>query len=355
MRTEDDGRALREKIDSAPRSPGCYLFYDGAGHIIYVGKSINLHDRVRSYFYASAKNDERISDLVREIRDVTFVGTQTELDALIEEYMLIKRHKPWFNAQHIRTLVPHYLRVDISGARAAISIETEVVGDARHLGPFKDAYKAEEALALLGLIWNTPMCGKRGWREDARPCLHFEMGRCYAPCRGNRESEAAWRGRDELEAFLAGNASPVLERLLEEMRCDALGLRFEEAQRKKDRMEQLERLGRRIQHGFHIQPDTGGLLLMRGFGEAVYSIFLIREGRVHGRIRLAGDAPPEQAAEALSDIARPGEADLPGDPLMAACLSEIAAYRRFCPLPEGAGRDALHSALRTLREAARDG
>lgn len=346
-----DQRSLQDKIDSAPDAPGCYLYYDRMENIIYVGKSKCLRERVRSYFVPSAKADERIAKLIREICDISYVTTETELDALMEEYRLIKLHRPWFNAQHIRTLRPHFLRFHLEGAFPAVEIvqEGEALGE-WVLGPFKDSFKAEEALDWLNQIWNTPLCGKPAWPKGARPCLYHGMGRCFAPCRAD-PAAPPYPYRDELAAFLAGTPAPTLARLQNAMAAAISALHFEEAGQIKASIDQLDALARKIERGFHITPQTHAILLMRGFGERDFSVFYVRDGRVRSRTMLPADMAADAAADQFIGDIQQAKPDAFAHPAAEACLMEISAYRQFALLPPEADLSALRAAYMSLHPA----
>lgn len=337
--------ALQSKIEAAPDTPGCYLFYDAMGNIIYVGKSIRLHERMRSYFVPSARDDERIAPLVREIRDVAYVQAETELDALMEEYRLIKRHKPWFNAQHIRSLLPHFIRVGLSSAHpTAVIVRDQAQGPC--LGPFRDIHRAEEALQWMNRIWHTPLCGRANWPAGARPCLYHGMGRCPAPCALPADA-APSPAVAELAAFLAGDAQPTIDRLQHDMAAAASALRFEEALAIKEALGYLTALARRVAHGFVISGDTHAIVLMRGFGERDFSAFYCKDGSVKGRLRVPAGTDADDAANTFMQAI--ATSTLEATPLgVEACICEISAWRRFVRLAPDAGPDAIRAAYAAL-------
>lgn len=342
---------LQGKIEAAPEGPGCYLFHDARGNVIYVGKSIRLRERVRSYFTPSARDDERIAPLVREIRDVAYVQAETELDALMTEYRLIKRHRPWFNAQHIRSLLPHFILVALAGAYpTAVIVQAPAAGQC--IGPFRDIHRAEEALRRMNRIWQTPLCGHADWPKAARPCLYHGMGRCRAPCAQAKDA-APSPAVAELAAFLAGDAQPARDRLRREMADMAGAMRFEAALSIKEALEGLEALARKASQGLAIGGDTHAIVLMRGFGEQALSAFYCKGGRVMGRLRLHNGMAAEDAAAALMQAVATNTLE-PTPPGIEACICEISAWRRFTPLAPDASPQALREACATLLRMAAD-
>lgn len=339
--------ALREKVESAPRAPGCYLFLDDDGGIIYIGKSKCLHNRVRSYFGLSAQKDERITDLIRAIRDVRFVQTETELDALIEEYRLIKRHKPWFNSQHIRDIRPCFLRIQMGDPCPRVTIEREPEPGGKYIGPVGNAFRAEELIDLMGHVWHTPFCGRERWPASARPCLHHQMGHCLAPC-CPAAPPAPYPYADELAEFLAGRPEAALDRLRDEMATAAANMQFELAGLRKKELAGLEQLADRVRYSFRILPSTTGLLLMRGYGEEAFSVFLLAGGYVGRRVRFEAGTTKAQARKHFAAALKRGGDEPPDDPAMAACLSEIAAYKRFAPLSSPGDAEETRAAFAAL-------
>lgn len=324
---------LKAKVKKAPRTPGCYLFYDRFGHIIYVGKSKQLNHRVGSYFQESAQKDERIVDLIRTICDVSYLQTDTELDALIQEYLLIKKHKPFFNSQHIRSYRPHYLEIQQVDGFPVLSEAEEVHLDGHmYLGPFRDGYKVQEVVELLNQVLHTPLCGKAFWPDGQRSCLHHEMGKCYAPCCGS-PGVAVYPYAAKLAAFLEGRAEVVLEQLSKDMLAAASEQRYEEALAIKSTMERMTILARKTEFGFAITPQTHAILMMRGYGEQGFSVFYIQQGQVKTRVQFHEGISEAELTTAFMEVIQKSENGEAENKMMSACLQEISAHKRFSLLP----------------------
>lgn len=340
-------KTLAEKIKEAPKAPGCYLFYDGQGRILYVGKAKSLASRVRQYFHAAAREDERIAPLVPRIADVQYVTTPTETDALLEEYRLIKLHKPWFNAQLKRDTEHPYLRIGLAEAFPSISVAwQEADGGAAYYGCFFDIYDAEEAMELLGDVWKTPRCGKAPLPE--RPCLYHGMGKCAGPCGGHIAQDAYRAAIGEISALLAGEDVPALASLRARVAEHAAALAFEKAQETQallDRLERLRQKGRKI---FRLPEDRDVYVLLRAYREASFSVFLVRGGAVAKRTILSGgDADVKALAGAYFAQPEPQE----NGRFLAQSIAEVLAEKSFFVVPGGITRPALEKALRAQLKA----
>ena len=231
---------LDAKIASAPRSPGIYLMKDGAGEILYVGKARDLKARIRAYF---ARTDARamIPFLVSRIRDMEFIITGTEKEALILENNLIKEHRPRYNVDFRDDKAYFSIRIDPREPFARFHLVRRPKSDgARYFGPYPSSAAARETLRFLQTIFPLRSCRDRELRIRSRSCIEYEIGRCSAPCVGRIESEA-YRGlvRDSI-AFLEGRERALIEELRVQMNAAAEALRFEEAASVRDRIAAIE-------------------------------------------------------------------------------------------------------------------
>lgn len=333
---------LRQKVQDAPKCPGCYLFYDARGSIIYIGKSKLLRNRVRQYLTEAAATDERTRHLVREIHDVAFRVTRTDLDALMLEYRLIKQHRPWFNAQHKRDVRYPFLRIDTRATFAPITIaEARKKDGARYFGAFADAFDAQDAIDLLGDIWGTPRCGRESFPTGGRGCVYLGMRQCMGPCCGEANATDYQAAIAEIIQLLSGKPTHAMAYLEETMRAQAAEMAFERAARTKTLMAKLERLERKCARRFRIHPETNALLLMRGHGEAAWSAFAIREGSVTGRIDYEDAGADIDSIMPLLTCTTP----LEDATWMPACLEDIHADKLFVPLPKRSNQQRLRQLL----------
>jgi excinuclease ABC subunit C len=231
---------LETKIRSAPRSPGVYLMKDGSGEILYVGKARDLKARIRAYF---SQTDARvmIPFLVTRIRDLEFILTGTEKEALILENNLIKEHRPRYNVDFRDDKSYYNIRIDPSEPFPRFQLVRRPRKDgARHFGPYPSSAAAKETLRFLQTILPLRICRDRELKARRRPCLEYEIGRCAAPCVGRIGlSDYQNLVRDGI-AFLEGRERTLIGDLRDRMNRAAEELRFEEAALLRDRIAAIE-------------------------------------------------------------------------------------------------------------------
>ena len=231
---------LDTKIANAPRSPGVYLMKGGDEEILYVGKARDLKARIRAYF---ARTDSRamIPFLLSKIRDMEFIITGTEKEALILENNLIKEHRPRYNVDFRDDKAYFNIRIDPAEPFARFQLVRRPKSDgARYFGPYPSSAAARETLRFLQTIFLLRSCRDPELKIRRRPCLEYEIGRCSAPCVGRIESEA-YRGlvKDSI-AFLEGKERALIDELHARMNAAAEALHFEEAASVRDRIAAIE-------------------------------------------------------------------------------------------------------------------
>ncbi len=235
-------RDVAEKLKLLPDSPGCYLMKE-AGEILYVGKAVNLKNRVRSYFHGR-DHTPKVRALVARIDDFDIILCDTNLEALILECNLIKLHKPYYNILLKDDKHYPYIRLNEKEAYPRVELVRRMEKDgARYFGPYIGAEAVREVLEVLRDVFPLRTCGKApDPNKPRRPCVHHEIGRCLAPCAGGVTSEQYHEVVDEVVAFLTGKSAPVRARLQREMEEAAKSLQFERAAMLRDRLYNVERL-----------------------------------------------------------------------------------------------------------------
>lgn len=296
---------LKEKIRNAPLEPGCYLFKDARGEVIYVGKAKILRNRVKQYFMKTNQQEDKGLILGKMICDVEFKLTSTERDALLTEYQLIKYYRPWFNIQHKNDrLVTYYLKLNHIGAYPSFEIVDHWSGPARDcLGEFRSEGRAKEAISILNRIFKTPVCG-RDFREKKEPCLHYQLGQCMGPC-GLKIDQAEYeKVLKEIRNFFSGKQSRILNRLNREMKECVSNLEFEKAAQLKRDMEDLRQLVRRFHSRMEIPQNKEVLLFLRAYREEGFSVFYIHSGNVLERCDFEHTLEDDRLREFLSEHIR---------------------------------------------------
>ena len=231
---------LEEKVRHAPRRPGVYLMRDGAGEILYVGKARDLKARIRAYF---ARTDSRamIPFLVSRVRDLEFILTETEKEALILENNLIKEHRPRYNVDFRDDKSYYHIRIDPSEPFPRFHLVRRPKKDgARYFGPYPSSASAKETLRFLQTIIPLRSCRDRELKGRRRPCLEHEIGRCSAPCVDRIDTGEYRRLVDDAIAFLEGRERALIGDIRGRMNRASEELRFEEAAGLRDRIAAIE-------------------------------------------------------------------------------------------------------------------
>src|SRR5688500_18248065 len=235
---------LKEKLESLPVRPGVYLFKDGEGTIVYVGKARSLRDRVRSYFQAGRPIDPRKGSMITEIADFELVLTDTEMEALALENNLIKRHQPRYNVL-LRDDKNHpYLKLTLAEEYPRLHIVRRPQDDANaYGGPYIPAALARRTARVVHRVFGVRSCKEVLNGRRPRPCLQYQIKRCIAPCVAEICSlDRYHRAAADARLFLEGRTEEVVRRLRGEMEDAALDARFEEAATLRDQIRTLERM-----------------------------------------------------------------------------------------------------------------
>ncbi len=275
---------LQSKLDHLPDHPGVYLFKDQSGELLYVGKAASLADRVRSYFQRGADHSPKTALLVGQIADLETIVTRSELEALILESNLIKRHRPRFNVVLRDDKQYPYLRLPIKDRFPRLSIVRRVQKDgALYYGPYTPAGALRETLKVIKKSFPLATCTIEIDGTAERACLEFEIKRCMAPCTGNQSQEDYLKIVGQVRQFLEGRDHELLDDLRAQMEAAAEREEFEEAARLRDRLFKIERTleKQRITQTTATDQDVIGLARQ---GTAVdLQLLFVRGGLLIGR------------------------------------------------------------------------
>jgi len=275
---------LREQLDSLPTRSGVYLMKDERGKIIYVGKASNLRSRVRSYFHASAKYSPRAQRLAKVIRDLEFIVTDSEVEALILENTLIKRHQPRYNVRLKDDKRYPYVKISLQERFPRIFSTRRMTQDgARYFGPYTSVQALHQTLDLLRKIFPYRTCTRQITGDDPRPCLYYFIDRCAGPCIGAISQEEYRTIIKQVCLFLEGKAEPIVADLKSGMQAAAEELEFETAARLRDQFQAIARVMERQKVVLPTGGDQDVVALARSDGDACVQVFFIRQGKLIGR------------------------------------------------------------------------
>ncbi len=250
------------KVRTFPQTPGVYLMKDSAGRVIYVGKAKNLRARASSYFLKAAADERRTAELVKEIADIDYIESESEVDALLAEARLIKDVQPKFNQDLKDDKTFPYLEIYVREEFPRVEFTREPHERGTKLyGPFASAGSLRGAIAVLQKIFKFRTCSldidesEEKWRWF-RPCLLASIDQCTAPCNLRISKEEYRRDIHRLQRFLEGHKHSLLREMKAEMREAATALKFEVAARLRDEIQMLETLDQRGELETHVQPEV---------------------------------------------------------------------------------------------------
>ncbi|MBE9473663.1 MAG: excinuclease ABC subunit UvrC, partial [Chloroflexi bacterium] len=275
---------LKSILDSAPTKSGCYLMKDVDGKVIYVGKAINLRNRLRSYYHASAMQNHKTRQMVRRIADIDWIVVGSELEALILEMNLIKKYRPHFNVRLKDDKRYPYIKVHWAKPFPKLTVTRQMVNDgSRYFGPYTSVWAVHQTLDVLRRIFPYLTCDREITGEDKRACLYYDIKLCTAPCIGAINQDDYRQVIDDLCQFLSGRTEPILSRLQEEMRVAAIELQFERAAALRDQVNAIEKVVERQKVVSTEYVDSDVIAMARSNGEACVQVFFIRGGKLIGR------------------------------------------------------------------------
>jgi excinuclease ABC subunit C len=276
---------IKEILATLPSKPGCYLMKDAAGTVIYVGKAVRLKERVRSYFHADLSHDNKTRRLAREVADIEWILVGSELEALILEMNLIKKHRPKYNVRLKDDKRYPYIKIHWQDDFPKVTVTRLMQEDgARYFGPYTSAWAVHQTLDVLRRVFPYLTCDRQITGTDARACLYYDICLCLGPCIGAVNRDQYRQMIADLQDFLDGHAEPVLARVQREMEQAAEQLNFERAAALRDKIKALQVVIERQKVVFPPDyKDSDVLALARADGEACVQVFFIRGGKLIGR------------------------------------------------------------------------
>jgi excinuclease ABC subunit C len=271
-------------LANLPEKPGCYIMHDVKDRIIYVGKAINLRNRVRSYFHAQPEWDLKTRQMVEQIVDIEWITVGSELEALILEMNLIKLNRPQFNIRLKDDKYYPYIKVRWSDPFPKLTVTRQLVKDgSRYFGPYTSVWAVHQTLDAIRRIFPYLTCDREITGQDARPCLYYDIKLCTGPCIG-AITEGEYRQMiDDLCQFLEGRSEGILLRLKNEMNGAAESMRYEKAAALRDQIQAIEKIVQHQKVFSADQVDSDVIAMAKADNEACVQVFFIRNGRLIGR------------------------------------------------------------------------
>lgn len=277
---------FEEELKKLPARPGVYIMHDKNDTILYVGKAINLRNRVRSYFRPNIGRGPQIDKMVTLIDRFEYIVTDSELEALVLENNLIKEHSPKYNTLLKDDKTYPYIKVTVGEEYPRILFSRQMKKDkSRYFGPFTSAAAVKDTIDLLNKLYQFRTCNKR-LPEDIgkdRPCLNYHIKQCLAPCQGYINKEEYQERVSRALEFLNGNYQPVLAELQQKMEEASENLEFEEAIRYRELINSVRQVSQKQKITDSVGEDKDIVALAKDGADAVVQVFFVRDGKLIGR------------------------------------------------------------------------
>ena len=277
---------FNEELKKLPAKPGVYIMHDGNDAIIYVGKAINLHNRVRSYFRKNIGRGPQIDKMVTQIARFEYIITDSELEALVLENNLIKEYSPRYNTMLKDDKTYPYIKVTLGDAYPRVMLSREMKKDkSRYFGPFTSAAAVKDTIDLINKLYMLRTCNKNLPKEAGkdRPCLNYHIKQCMAPCQGSISQEEYREEVGHALDFLSGNFSPVLKELERKMKEASENMEFEEAIKYRDLFNSVKKIAQKQKITDSYGEDKDIIAFALDENDAVVQVFFIRDGKLIGR------------------------------------------------------------------------
>jgi excinuclease ABC subunit C len=307
---------IKERLRALPSQPGCYIYRSEKGDVLYVGKAINLKNRVRSYFQPSAAHGARIARLVAKTCDIEWIVVDSEVEALVLECNLIKEHRPYFNVRLRDDKSYPYIIITKEAFPRVLFTRNPKKGAGRSFGPYTSAFSVRDTLQLLHRVFPLIPCGK-SWsgRDEQKPCLYYHMNQCLAPCAG-LASKTEYQGIiTEVERFLLGKEDAVIKQLEDQMAVFAEELDFERAAIVRDKITALKSVLEKQKVLTDDTHDRDVIAVVKDDRGAAIQMLYIRGGRLVGQRTCMLDGSSEASpTEAVQEFVKQYYSDVPEVP-----------------------------------------
>lgn len=277
---------IEEELKKLPPRPGVYIMHDAEDTILYVGKAINLHNRVRSYFRPNIGRGPQIDKMVKLIDHFEYIVTDSELEALVLENNLIKEHSPKYNTLLKDDKTYPYIKVTLGEEYPRVLFSREMKKDkSRYFGPYTSAAAVKDTIELINKLYQLRTCSKRFPRDFGldRPCLNHHIGKCMAPCQGKISKEEYEKQLEKALDFLNGNYQGIISELEMKMTEASENLEFEEAIRYRELLQSVRAVSQKQKITAYDGEDKDIIALAKEERDVVVQVFFVRGGRLIGR------------------------------------------------------------------------
>lgn len=279
---------IEEELKKLPNSPGVYIMHDSHDDILYVGKAVNLHNRVRQYFRTGHghNNSPKIVKMVSQIEYFEYIVTSSEMEALILECNLIKEYRPKYNTMMTDDKGYPYIRVTVEEAYPRLLYSHNMKRNkSKYYGPYTNAKAVKDTIDMLNKIYKLRTCNKRLPQEIGkdRPCLYYQIGQCSAPCNAYVSVEEYRKQLDSALTFLNGDTKHIVREITDDMNKYSEDMEFEKAAECRDLLASINAMADKQTMSRTDGDDRDIIAYAAGDNDLVVTVFFIRDGKLVGR------------------------------------------------------------------------
>ena len=316
---------IEEELKKLPTTPGVYMHKDSLGEVIYVGKAVNLRNRVRSYFRKTSQQDPKVRALVSNVAEFEYISCATEMEALVLECNLIKKYMPRYNILLKDDKSYPFIEVTTNEEYPRVFSTRRLTRDGnRYFGPYTDAGAVRRIIKMVDETYVLKKCRQQDFRPDVRPCLNYFIGKCPGVCIGKADPEQYRAEVDEIIDILSGHDSKIISKLEDKMNEASENLMYEDAAKYRDYIKSLKAISETQRASMVRDRDIDVLIPVLTDKTRVVAQYRVRDGKMIGReityireefsLEQEADNKTQEAAEILSSFIKqyyPGLSILP--------------------------------------------
>ena len=275
---------IEEELSRLPKCPGVYMHKDSLGEVIYVGKAINLRNRVRSYFRKTAREDPKVRAMVSNIAEFEYITCATEMEALVLECNLIKKYMPKYNILLKDGKSYPFIEITVTeDFPRVISTRNHRRDGNRYFGPYTDGAAVRKMLSMVDEMYPLKKCRQQEFRPGVRPCLNYFIGKCPGICIGEADRQKYSEMIDEIIDVLSGHDSKMIASLEQKMNEAAERLEYEDAAKYRDYIRSVRQLGETQRASVVRDRDADILIPVITDRSSVVALYKVRDGKMSGR------------------------------------------------------------------------
>ena len=334
---------IEQELKKLPDKPGVYIMHDAADEIIYVGKAVNLKNRVRQYFRPSHDEGPKKAKMVTQIRRFEYIITDSELEALVLECNLIKEHRPKYNTMLRDDKTYPYIKVTLGEDFPRVLFSRLIRKDkSKYFGPYTSAGAVKDTIELIQKMYQIRTCSRNLPKDIGkdRPCLNYHIKKCNAPCQGYISKEEYRKSIDMVLSFLNGNYQPVLKDLEIRMMQASDQMEFERAIEYRELLNSVKQIAQKQKITSFDGEDKDIIALANDERDAVVQVFFIRGGKLIGRehfyVRVAAEDSEGQVLTTFVKQFYSGTPFLPKKIMLSAEIEDIPVIEEWLSAKRGA-------------------